>query len=400
MKQFIASILVAAGLCATAATLTPAEETLAKRIPEAFARSAQHYRDLLKQMESQAPDKMPKRFQDGKLVTIGFRDWCSGFFPGTMWYLYEYTQDKFWLDSAKTWTDKLEVIRHYTDNHDIGFMLYCSAGNGWRLAKVPGYDTILRDAAAALCTRYEPKLGLIRSWNNWAKHTHFQVIIDNMMNLELLEWAAKNGGDARFADIAFSHADKTNANHFRADGSTFHVLDYNPDTGKIFAYFAGQGASASGTWARGQSWAIYGFTMMARETGRPDYLGRACKCADYAINHSNMPADGVPYWDYHAAGIPNEERDASAGAIMASALLELSTLVKDPVRAAGYRAFAVKQLTSLSSDAYFAQLGENGSFLIKHCVGHKPGKSEVDVPLNYADYYFIEGLLRFAKLTK
>ena len=305
--------------------------------------------------------------------------------------------------AAEKFSSVQEQIRHYTNNHDIGFMLMTSVGNALRLAPKPEYKGILLDGAAALATRYDAGLGLIRSWNSGKgggkmNSDHFLVIVDNMMNLELLEWAAKNGGDKRFHDMAKSHADKTNRNHFRPDSSAYHIIDYNPANGKIYSYRAGQGASADGTWARGQAWAVYGFTMMYRETGDAAYLERAMRCADYVLKAPNLPADKVTYWDFKAPNIPNEERDTSAAAILASAFLELSTLAPSD-RGLAYRAFAVRSLLSLTSPAYFAKVGENGNFLLMHGVGHKPGGSEVDVPLNYGDYYFLEALVRFWHLV-
>ncbi len=391
-------------------SMTADEKELASRLPGVFARAEEQCLAMIKKMnlpenatlktrKGKVVPAFPRSFENGKMNLIGPRDWCSGFFPGSLWYLYEYTGKESWKREAKIWTDKLECIRNFTGNHDIGFMLYCSAGNGWRLAKCEGYDAILRDAAKALCKRYNEKIGVIRSWDNWQKGDHFQVIVDNMMNLELLEWAAKNCGDKRAAEVAKSHADMTDRNHFRADSTAFHVLDYNPENGKIFSYKAGQGASADGTWARGQAWAVYGFTMMYRETGDKAYLKRAMRCADYVLKEPNVPADRIPYWDFKASGIPNEERDASAAAITASALLELSTFAGSE-KGSEYREYAVKQLLALSSPAYLAKPGTNGDFILMHSVGHKPAAGEVDVPINYADYYFLEALIRFNKSVK
>lgn len=381
----------------TLTSILPAEENLAQlqaRIPALFSHAATQYRGLLKQMEG-TKDRFPRRWENGKLITVDPREWTSGFFPGSLWFLFEATGDTSWKTAALHYTAMLEQIRHYNGNHDIGFMLYCSAGNGLRLANPEGYREILLDAAAALCTRYVPQLGMIRSWNGFNN----PVIIDNMMNLELLMWAAKNGGDKRFEEIARSHANQTNLRHFRPNGSAYHIVDYNPRSGKIYAYHAGQGASADGPWARGQSWALYGFTMMYRETKDPAYLTRALHTADFLIGHPNLPADKIPYWDYEAANIPHAPRDASAGAIMASALLELSTFAPSE-KAKVYRDIAVKQISSLASPVYLAQQGENGNFLLRHCVGHLPGNSEIDIPLNYADYYFLEALLRLQKVSK
>lgn len=368
------------------------DKALRAQLPGLFRDAAEQYRGMLKQLEG-TQDAFPRRWEKGSLVTIGPKEWTSGFFPGSLWLLYEATREETWKREAMRYTAMLESVRHYTGNHDIGFMLYCSFGNGLRLANPDGYREVLLDGAAALCKRYVPSLGMIRSWDSYKN----PVIIDNMMNLELLMWAAKQSGEPRFREIAVSHADQTNRRHFRPDGSAYHIVDYNPATGKIFGYYAGQGASADGPWARGQSWGLYGFTLMFRETGTPAYLTRAVSLADFLIGHRNLPADAIPYWDYEAAGIPNEPRDASAAAIMASALLELATFVEAP-KAVRYRDTAVRQLLALSSPAYRAPVGENGHFLLMHGVGHLPGNKEIDVPLNYADYYYLEALLRFRRL--
>ena len=368
------------------------EEALRALVPNAFAAAAEQYRGMLKRLDGTA-NKLPRRWENGQLVTVDPTEWTSGFFPGSLWYLYEFTQAPEWKDAALKYTAMLEPVRHYTGNHDIGFMLYCSYGNGLRLAQPEGYREVLLDGAAALCTRFVPKLGMIRSWDTYNN----PVIIDNMMNLELLMWAAKQSGESRFREVAVSHADQTHARHFRPDGSAYHIVDYNPASGKVFGYYAGQGASADGPWARGQSWGLYGFTMMFRETRKPAYLARALASAEFLCGHRNLPADKIPYWDYEAAEIPYAPRDVAAGSIMASALLELSAFA-EPSKAARYRDTAVRQLLALSSPAYRAAAGENGNFILLHGVGHLPGVSEIDVPLNYADYYFLEGLLRFKNL--
>ena len=398
MKKLLMCAAAAAMACAWAGT--PAEDALAKALPDIFAKSAAHYKALLRSMESQKPDTFPKRFENGKLVVIPPKDWCSGFFPGSMWYLYEYTQDAFWKDQAVAYTERLiEPLRHDASNHDVGFRTYCSAGNALRLTGDKRYADFLHDTSAALRTRYNDKLGLICSWNSPKGRGYFSpqyiVIIDNMMNLELLEWDAKNGGDPKSDAIARSQADSTDAHHYRPNGSAYHILDYNPETCKVRAHYAGQGGNVEGTWARGHAWGIYGFTMMYRETRVQRYLARAMKAADYWLEEKNLPSDGISYWDFSAVG---EERDVSASAVTASALLELQEFAP-PAKAAVYRAAAVKMLTAMASDAYFAKPGEIGDFLLKHSVGNKPGPSEVDVPLNYADYYFLEALLRFRKMV-
>ena len=394
MKQLLsfAVLLVAlSGLCG------PAGDAL-------VARCEDHYRALLEAMKDQPADKIPRSWEKGKYKMVAPEDWCSGFVPGSLWYLYELTGKEAWKTAAADWTEKLiEPLRHDANNHDVGFRTYCSAGNGLRLTGDARYAAFLHDTSAALRTRYDDNLGLIRSWNNWAGTTEkdyfrpsFIVIIDNMMNLELLEWDAKNGGDPKSDVIARSQADKTDAHHFRPDGSPYHILGYNPKNGKIHGIYAGQGASVDGTWARGQAWAIYGFTVMYRETKDKRYLDRAVKAVDYWLNEPNLPLDGVPYWDFKAADIPNEERDVSAACVTLSALCELMDDVPADL-AAKYRAYVRKTLAALASPAYFAAPGENGSFLLKHSVGCRPHGSEVDVPLNYADYYFLETLVRSRK---
>ena len=377
------------------------ETVLAARLPDVIAAAAAHYRALdaaatplmrNEKGESRLPHGwLQWKTGERKLDMNSIYGWTSGHFPGSLWYLYEATGDAFFKTRATTWTELLAPVAKYDKNHDIGFMMYCSYGNARRLLKTDCYDALLMETADSLSHRYCDQLGLIRSWGEIDEKKDFLVIPDNMMNLELLEWAAER--DARFAKIAASHADVTMRHHFRADGGCYHVLDYDQETKRVKGIQRGQGASCETAWSRGQSWAIYGYTMMYRFTKARRYLDFARKLADFAINHPNMPADGVPYWDY---GAPGEERDSSAGAIMASALLELSQYADGP----RYRGFAVKQLLSLSSPAYFSEGDEVGNFILKHGVGHKPGQREVDTPLDYGDYYYLEALVRFRNLRE
>jgi unsaturated chondroitin disaccharide hydrolase len=340
--------------------------------------------------------KLPRSFAaNGKHVFAPSSWWTSGFIPGSLWYLAEYDAKPGRKESAKTFTQKVEKEQYNIGTHDLGFMLYCSYGNGYRLCKDPAYRAVLLTGARSLCTRFNEKIGCIQSWDRQPKW-QYPVIIDNMMNLELLMWAFKETGDSTFAHICIRHADKTIKNHYRKDYSSYHVVSYDTLTGGVQVKATHQGYSDESAWARGQVWGLYGFTMLHRETGLKRYLDQAVHIADFLIHHPNMPVDGIPYWDFNAPGIPNEERDSSAGAIMASALLELCTMVDAPVGQT-YRAFAEKQIRTLSSQEYFAEPGTNGFFLIKHGVGHKPGKSEIDVPLTYGDYYYIEALMRLRK---
>ena len=320
--------------------------------------------------------------------------WCSGFFGGSLWYIYEYTKDSIWKDAADRWTMAVEKEKFNTTTHDLGFMLYCPFGNGYRITQNEKYKNILLTGAKSLATRFDPKVGLIKSWEIFQKTYKYPVIIDNMMNLEFLFWAAKASGDKAFYNICVTHADNTLKNHFRQDNSSYHVVCYGPD-GEVLARKTHQGAADESAWSRGQSWGLYGYTVMYRETKDLKYLTKAHKIASFILNNPNLPADKIPYWDYSK---PGEVRDASAAAIAASALLELSQY-SNPEQKKNYIDVATKMLESLSSPAYRAKLGENNHFILMHSTGHKPGNSEVDVPLVYADYYYLEALLRYQKIN-
>lgn len=366
-----------------------AEDPVLQKLPAVFERAAVQYKGMLEKVE-QDPNLPRTTKADGSVLTIKPDDWTSGFFPGNLWFLHEYDGSPEWKEKALAYTRRLEVIRHFKGNHDGGFMLGCSYGNALRLDPSDEHRQVLRDAAAALGTRFIPELGLIRSWDH--KPFTCPVIIDNMMNLELLTWAAKNGGNAQLRDIAISHADVTLKNHFRPDGTAYHIVDYDPKTTWIRAIHGGQGADVRTAWARGQAWGLYGYTMMHRETGKPEYLEKAISFAKVLMTHPNMPTDGVPYWDFGAKPGEDTPRDASAAAVMASALIELSGVAPD---GKPFMDFARKQLLTLASPAFLAAAGTNGGFILTRSTGHLPGNSEINVPLVYADYYFLEALLRY-----
>jgi unsaturated chondroitin disaccharide hydrolase len=402
------SLLLAASLlvsCGTAPQLdretatanarkVAADDALLAQMPATFRQAAAQSEFMLNQLKGEA--NQPRTFEEGRLKTVGPRDWTSGFFPGTLWYLYEFTGEAKWKTAATDYTKRIESAKDYRGTHDLGFMFFCSYGNAQRLAPDPAYRDVILQASRTLCTRYNPQVGLIRSWDfgTWK----YPVIIDNMMNLEMLTWAARETGEARFKEIAVSHADKTMVNHFRTDASSFHVVDYDPATGAVRGKQTHQGFADASAWARGQAWGLYGYTMMFRETGHTNYLEQAKRIAQFILNHPRLPADKIPYWDFDAPDIPNAPRDASAAAIIASALIELSGMVEPDF---GRECFnlARQQLLSLSSPTYLAKTGENGGFILKHSTGNKPKNSEVDVPLNYADYYFLEALLRYRALA-
>ncbi len=356
--------------------------------------AANQYKVLMKLVP---PTVMPRSYDASKkeLVTSNTKWWCSGFYPGTLWMIYDATKDDAIKEEAVKRLGILESTKYYTGNHDLGFMMYCSFGTAYDITKDPAYKEVVFTSAASLTTRYRPSIQSIQSWDS-SSNFKCPVIIDNMMNLELLEWVSQNGGDAKYAEIAVNHANSTLKNHFRADNSSYHVLDYDLQSGKVSRKVTHQGYADESAWARGQSWGLYGFTVMYRFTKDAKYLDQAKKIAAFLLHHPNLPKDKIPYWDFNAPDIPNAKRDASAGSIMASALLELAQYTNGKERKE-YIQTAETILQSLSSPVYRAQLGTNGGFLLEHSVGHLPGKSEIDVPLTYADYYFIEALLRYKK---
>ncbi|WP_316803739.1 glycoside hydrolase family 88 protein [Pedobacter nototheniae] len=359
-----------------------------------FKFAQEQYKVLAKNVPA---DVMPKTYylKSNKVETSDTKWWCSGFYPGSLLYIYEYTKDTAILKEAEKRLNILEKEKHYTGNHDLGFMMFCSFGNAYRITKNPIYKPTIDTAAASLISRYRPAAKVIQSWNA-NKQWKGPVIIDNLMNLELLAWVSDHGGNPKYKEIAINHANVTLKNHFRPNYSSYHVVDYDMSTGKVLKRGTAQGASDESAWSRGQGWALYGYTMMYRFTKNQEYLKQAKHIAEFIINNPNLPVDGIPYWDFNAANIPNTYRDASAAAVIASALLELgqySTKKEQKI----YLTNAEKMMVSLSSDAYRAKNGQNGGFILMHSTGALPLKSEIDVPLTYADYYFLEALMRYKK---
>src|SRR5258708_10851899 len=385
-------LLLLSSVVVTATSLA-AVKNLSDVIKESFDFSATQYSGMLDRLSMQTG--FPRTFVDGKLATGNPTNWTSGFFPGSLWFLYEYTGEEKWKKSAIKYTEALKEMKDYKKTHDLGFVLYCSYGNGYRLTGDAGYGSVVIDGAHSLRIRFNPTVGCIKSWDHgdWK----YPVIIDNLMNLEMLTWASRAAPDPKLNEIAITHADTTLLNHYRPDHSSYHVVGYDPETGKVEVKQTHQGAADNSAWARGQTWGLYGYTMMYRETRKPVYLDQAKAIAGFLISHPRLPADKVPYWDFDAKDIPNAPRDASAAAIMCSGLIELSGYV-DKNLAKQYLAVAEQQLRSLSSDSYRAKLGENGSFILMHSTGNYPQHADIDVPLNYADYYYLEAMLRYKKL--
>ena len=334
---------------------------------------------------------------DGTLNLVPSKDWTSGFFPGELWFLYEYTQNNFWKKKAQQHTDILEKEKMNGSTHDMGFKVYCSFGNGYRLTQDEHYKEVLLQSARTLATRFKPAAGIIRSWDHSTAKWACPVIIDNMMNLELLFWATKESKDSTFYRIAVDHARTTMKHHFRPDFSSYHVIDYDTITGQVLKKNTHQGFADESAWSRGQAWALYGYTMCYRETRLPEFLEQAQNIEKYLFTHPNMPEDLIPYWDFDAPGIPDEPRDVSAATVIASALYELS--LYDPEKGDRYRSNADKIIENLTKH-YRATLKKDNGFLLLHSTGTKPTNTEVDVPIVYADYYFIEALMRKNKLEK
>ncbi|HEX3167368.1 MAG TPA: glycoside hydrolase family 88 protein [Chitinophagaceae bacterium] len=339
----------------------------------------------------------PKTLTKGELKLVASRDWTSGFFPGELWFLYEYTGNNQWKQQAENFTANIEREKTNGGTHDMGFKIYCSFGTGFRLTADQHYKEVIIQSAKTLSTRFRPITGTIRSWDHSSDKWAYPVIIDNMMNLELLFAATQLTGDSSFYKIAVTHANTTMKNHYRPDYSSFHVVDYDTVSGKVIQKTTHQGYSNESAWSRGQAWGLYGYTMCYRFTKDTKYLQLAENIAAFMMLHKNFPKDLVPYWDFDAPGIPHEPKDVSAAAVMASALYELSQYSNKKGKA--YIEVADGIVKSLT-DNYRSPIGENKGFILLHSTGSRPSNSDVDVPLSYADYYYLEALLRSKKLKQ
>lgn len=340
-------------------------------------------------------------YKDGTLAMVPPHDWCSGFFAGSLWQMYAYAHSDYWRQSAISWTWPIEESKWYKGTHDLGFMMYNSFGKAYELTKERSYRDVVLQSAKTLITRYNPKVKSLRSWDHNRDKWKYPVIIDNMMNLEMLFRATQLTGDSIYWKIAVNHANTTMKNHFRPDYSSYHVVDYEPETGEVRMRCTHQGYSDSSFWSRGQGWGLYGFAMCYRFTRDSIYLRQSERIADFFLSLPNLPADGVPYWDMKMETVnnctpnhvnSNVPRDASAAALIASGLYELSTYVSFEKKKR-YKKFADKIVDSLNK-YYQAEPGTHYGFLLLHSTGHYPGDTEIDVPLVYADYFYLEALAR------
>lgn len=390
-KRIFLMFFLVSGWCN--AQVPKLEETLIDRVSEQYE-YLYHY--SIKFLDTDKP--MPRTLVEGKLNAVSIYDWTSGFHPGSMWNLYGLTNNTEWKNRANYYTKLLEPLQFYSETHDLGFMIGDSYGNALKYMDNQDYEKVIVQAAKSLSSRFKPKAGILQSWNSNDKW-QCPVIIDNMMNLEMLFEATRISGDSTYYNIAVAHANSTMRNHFRDDYSSYHVLDYDINTGNILKRNTAQGYKDESAWARGQAWGLYGYVIMYRETKDAKYLAQANNIANFIINHKNLPVDKIPYWDYDAPVTNKTPRDASAAAITASALYELSTYVNNDLNAL-YVNRANNILQSLAAEPYLAEVGTNEGFLLKHSTGHLPINSEIDVAINYADYYFLEALLRQRNLNK
>ena len=384
----------------TEKTENPQEKSISdQKIDSIFELSAEQYLNMADRLEK---GKFPKTFQpkENKFETSGSGWWTSGFYPGTLMYLYEETGENALKTESERILEDLKKEQYNTSTHDLGFMMYCSFGNAYRLDPKPEYEQVLMNSAKSLATRYNDTAKVIRSWDsapwNKAGDDDLVVIIDNMMNLELLFWATAHSKDSSYYKIAVNHANTTMKNHYRKDFSSYHEVIYDEKTGAVKAQITNQGFADESSWARGQAWGLYGYVVMYRETKDQKYLKQAQHIADFILNNPNLPEDKIPYWDFDADNIPDALRDSSAAAIISSALLELSGYAQGE-KATTYFQNAQAILETLLSSQYLAEKGQLAGFLIKHAVGNMPNKTEVDVPLSYGDYYFVEALKRYKK---
>jgi unsaturated chondroitin disaccharide hydrolase len=371
-------------------------KSLTETIDQRFKHAATQYKLMMDELPD---DKFPKTFvkNNNYFETSGPDWWTSGFYPGTLLYLYEETQDSTLQKEANRAMKILAKQQNNQKSADLGFIMYSSFGNAMKIEPTVSYHKTLLTSAKTLAKRYDKKVKAVRSWDTKQNDKEFIVVIDHLMNLELLFWATHATGDSSYYKMAVNHAETVLKNNLREDYSTCQIVNLDTKTGKLKQKRNAQGYSDTSTWARGEAWALYGLTVLYRETKNQKYLTLAKHVADYILNHPNLPKDKIPYWDFDSPEIPNTYRDASAGAIMASSLLELCGYTQENGKT--YFKAAEKMLETLASPAYTSLLGANGGFILMHGAGYIPVMAEVDVPLPYADYYYIQALKRYKAIV-
>ncbi len=330
-----------------------------------------------------------------KLKTSKPSTWTSGFFAGNLWYIYLLTNQEAAKKKALKWTNIVKGEQSNGSDHDIGFKIYNSFGHAYKITPDDAFKKVIIKSANTLMTRYDKHIKAIQSWNAKEGKWDCPVIIDNMMNLELLFEATQLTKDNSYHDVAVNHANTTLKHHFREDHSTYHVVDYLPN-GNVKSKKTHQGYSDSSAWARGQAWAVYGYTMCYRYTKNKAYLNQAENTALFYLNHPKLPADGIPFWDFDDPKLPNIPKDVSAATIMASAFFELYDYTKKEI----YLAYANKVLDNLQEPEYLISNQVNVPFILTRSTGNFNKNSEIDCPIVYADYYLLEALVRKKELKK
>jgi unsaturated chondroitin disaccharide hydrolase len=384
--RFAAVLLVAAALTGPPVPAAPASARVHEVPTEVAFRQARTF--ALAQLA-----RTDRRLAPGRFPTVAVGDrpwrtsdttgWLAGFWPGRLWLAYELDGRRHWARRASVTQAPLSVRQDDTTAHDLGFLIQTSFGRGATLVGAASDTEVTLRAAAALASRYVPAAGVIRCGD--APAGQVNVIVDNLMNLELLFWAADHGGRPAWRDIALQHALTTARWHLRADGSTVQVVRFDESTGQPVWQGTAQGMSDTSTWARGQAWAVHGFTTAYRETGDPRLLDAARKAAGFVVTHT--PADAVPWWDYDA---PGTRRDTTAAAVQASGLLELARIDPNAASRATWRAAGLRTLRSLVGPAYLAR--GTGAWSVLLHGRHDPAYDDAGV--TYGDYYLLEALLR------
>ncbi|MFD5796482.1 glucuronyl hydrolase [Streptomyces diastatochromogenes] len=383
-------LTTAAGAAALyAAPTTPARA--AEQTPAAVVRTLRAAADYaIGKLRTVAPrvTGFPVGTKSEKWVYSQSGDWVGGFWPGTLWMAWLHSGDDTFrtlaLDSAK----KLAPRQTDTTTHDLGFLFYPSWVTAWRLTGDDTWRAGAVRAADSLSRRYNPTGRFIRAWGALNDPNNAgRVIMDTMMNLDLLAFASEQTGDGKYLDIAAEHAKTAQRVFPRPDGSTPHVYDFDPATGAPIGPGTVQGYSPTSCWARGQAWGIYGFTTIHRRTGDQEFLTTARRLADYALGA--LTPDHVPVWDYRAPQQPYDVKDASAGAIMACGLLDLSTATGRPE----YREAALRLLTALAKTCLTTN-SARAEAVVARCTRNRPAEEGIEISLPYADYYLLEGILR------
>lgn len=380
--------------CSTTQQVAPrASKSLVPTIDQRYRHASTQYKLMMDELPE---DKLPKTFVKAHnyLETSGPDWWTSGYYPGTLLRLYEQTGDSLLLKEAQRTLTLLAKQQNNSKSPDLGFIIYNSFGRAMQTIPEVDYHKVLLASAKTLAKRYDPKVKAIRSWDTRQNDKEFILVIDHLMNLELLFWAFRATDDSSYYKIAVSHAETVLKNHFRPDYSIYQIVHLDTKTGKLKQRRNAQAYGDESTWSRGEAWALYGFTMLYRETGDISYLAQATHIADFILDHPNLPKDMIPYWDFDTPEIPNTYRDASAGAISAAALLELCGYLEESMAKKYFKA-GETMIETLASPEYTALLGTNGGFILMHGAGYIPVMAEVDVPLPYADYYYLEALTRY-----